>query len=362
MGPVAAMDPVRQPSHRRFVVTDEADIGAVRRAVGQFADRLAGHLVTNVAGGPARGLPDRPAVPSAAQGRVELVATELATNLVRHGQPGRWVLARAVPPAGIELLAVDHGPGIADRSAALAGRTRTPGGLGCGLAAVQRASAAFDLHSEPGRGTTVLSRLDLSDDRSPPAPRAWGGISVGLDEVCGDGWAVVEHGRLTAVAVVDGLGHGAKASVAADAALTAFAVDPTDLDGVEARAHAAMRSTRGGAMTICVADPDRGELRYAAIGNVNGRVVCGSGQRGLVLSSGTLGLNPPPRVRRHTLPWQSGATLVLWTDGLSSRLNLPSDTELLRHDPAVVAAALHREHARERDDATVVVVRHPETP
>ena len=49
--------------------------------------------------------------------------------------------------------------------------------------------------------------------------------------------------------------------------------------------------------------------------------------------------------------------LILWTDGLASRLDLAVGAPLLAHDPAVVAATLHRDHTRQRDDATVVVVR-----
>ncbi|OLB74130.1 MAG: hypothetical protein AUI14_24485 [Actinobacteria bacterium 13_2_20CM_2_71_6] len=337
------MRPVRQPSHDRFPVADEADAGAVRRAVARHAERLG-------------------AAP-AARGRAELVATELSTNLVRHAKPGGWMLVRPVPPNGIEILAVDHGPGITDLPGVLDGRAPAPGGLGCGLAAVRRASAGFDVFTEPGRGTTVLSLVNLDSDRPAPASRAWGGVSIGVTDVCGDGWAVAELDGGIAVAVVDGLGHGAKASLAADAALAAFAADPTDLDRLVVRANDAMRSTRGGALTACLVEPGREELRYFAIGNVSGRVVSGSGHRGLVFSAGTLGLKSiPPRVRLASCPWPADATLVLWTDGLTSRVQLAADAELARHDPAVVAATLHRDHARERDDATIVVVRNPVPP
>jgi anti-sigma regulatory factor (Ser/Thr protein kinase) len=328
---------LKQPTHRRFRVADEADAGAVRRHAAHCADELGTEPVVKA--------------------HAELVATELSTNLVRHAKPGGWVLVRPVPPAGIEFLAVDHGPGIVDLPAALAGRTPTPGGLGRGLAAVQRASARFDVDTGPGRGTTVLSTVD-GPDRCD-----WGGVSVGVMEVCGDGWAVAEVPDGLAVAVVDGLGHGTKASVAAEAALDAFAADPADLDGLVRRANEAMRATRGGAMTACLLEPGRGELHYFAVGNVSGRVFAGAEERGLVSFAGTLGLRlTPPRARVLRQPWPPGARLVLWTDGLSSRLDLTARAELIDRDPAVVAAALHRDHARERDDATVAVVRHPEAP
>jgi anti-sigma regulatory factor (Ser/Thr protein kinase) len=331
---------LRQPAHHRFRIGDEADAGALRRTAAGCADRLG-------------------AVP-AARARAELVATELATNLVRHAKPGGWVLVRPLPPDGMEFLAVDHGPGIAEPAAALEGRSPAPGGLGRGLAAVRRASVLFDVDTGPGRGTTVLSRVDLGEGSAPARPDR-GGVSVGVVDVCGDGWAVADVAGGLAVAVVDGLGHGVKASVATDAALDAFAADPADLDGLLGRANTAMRATRGAAMTACLLEPGRGELHYFAVGNVNGRVLTGPEERGLALSAGTLGLKAtPPRARVLSHPWKPGATLVLWTDGLKSRLDLSARADLLTHHPALAAAALHRDHTRERDDATVVVIRHPE--
>jgi anti-sigma regulatory factor (Ser/Thr protein kinase) len=339
MGPVK-VELVRQRTHDRFAVADEADAGPVRRAVAGYADQIQ-------AG-------------SAGRGRAELVATELATNVARHGRPGGWVLARPLPPSGIELLAVDRGPGIRDVAAAVAGRTPDPGGLGCGLAAVRRASSYFDIYTSPGRGTVVLSVVDLSGgDPSGAAPRTWGGVSVAVAGVCGDGWAVVDRPDGPAVTVVDGLGHGPNASLAADAALAAFAADPTDLWGLLNRANEAMRGTRGGALTACRLCSEDRQLWYLSVGNVSGRIVAPGSDQGLVSVGGTLGAQAnPPRARVRSGPWPPGATLVVWTDGLASRLVIPDD--LLTHDPAVIAATLHRDHARQRDDATVVVVRAPD--
>ena len=112
-------------------------------------------------------------------------------------------------------------------------------------------------------------------------------------------------------------------------------------------------------MALCHLRPHAGELHYVAVGNISGRVVSGRDERGMVSQSGTLGLRvATPRAKVITHPWEPGAVLVLWTDGLASRLDLGAHPSLLAHDPAVVAATLHREYTRQRDDATVVVVRH----
>jgi anti-sigma regulatory factor (Ser/Thr protein kinase) len=320
-------------------VGNDADVGAVRREVANLVDELS---------------PDRDR-----HGHAELVVTELATNLVRHAGGG-WLLVRALTPSAIELVAVDAGPGVADLAGALEGRVPDPTGLGCGLRAVRRASARFDAWTGPGRGTVILSVVDLADTKDhsgrPPEPRRCGGVSVGVVDPSGDGWAVAEDGDVLTVAVVDGLGHGAKASLATDAALAGFAAGVDDFEQFVPRANARMRDTRGAAVTMCRIDAAEGLLRYFAIGNVNGRVVTDSGDaRGLVTYGGTLGLHvQPPRARIASMPFPAGARLVLWTDGLSSRI--APDPELLGHDPVVAAATLHRDHTRDRDDATVVVV------
>ncbi len=295
-----------------------------------------------------------------------LAATELATNLLHHALPGGWILARPLPPDAVEILAVDHGPGIDDVAAALSGRSARPHGLGCGLSAVARASSYFDIDTGPGRATTVLAVVASGDTARAVTPRPqrhWAGVSVGIDEACGDAWAVAEGGGGTTVAVVDGLGHGAYASAASDAALAALAEDPADLDSYLVRANAAMQETRGAAIAVCRLEPEPGELRCLSVGNISGRILSDGGPRTLISSRGVLGMAAaPPHTKIMCYPWPPGATLVLWTDGLGGHIDLAEYTGLFTHDPAVAAAALHRDHATGRDDATVVVVRNEASP
>jgi anti-sigma regulatory factor (Ser/Thr protein kinase) len=292
-------------------------------------------------------------------------ATELANNLLLHAHPGGWILARPLPPAGVEILAVDRGPGIPDVAAAVAGRASAPKGLGCGLASVRNASSYFDIHTRQDRGTVVLAIVQAQHANSPiedRRPRRWAGVSIGIDEACGDGWAVIEEAHALTVAVVDGLGHGVHASIAADAALSALADNPADLDGYLAHANAAMRQTRGAAVTVCRLEPDHGELRCLSIGNISARLMHRGGHHSIVPFSGTVGMREaPPATRILRYSWPADAALVVWTDGLASRIDLAAEADLLSHDPAVAAAALHRDHTRDRDDATVVVLRNQVT-
>jgi hypothetical protein len=69
-----------------------------------------------------------------------------------------------------------------------------------------------------------------------------------------------------------------------------------------------------------------------------------------------------PQARITSYPWLPGATLVLWTDGLSRQIDLARYARTFTHAPAIAAAALHRDHTTDRDDATVVVVRNEAKP
>ena len=339
MGPLAAGS-FRQTGHQRFRVSHTADVGAVRRAVSGYADQLDA--------GP--GLADR-----AGQ-----AATELAANLLRHALPGGWILARPLPPSAVEIIAVDHGPCAGDATAE-AGQPPRRAGLGYGLAAVARVSSYFDIDTCPGRPTTVLAVVASSGATRAaalPAPRAWAGISVGLDETCGDGWAVAEVSGGTTVAVVDGSGHGNYAFAAAAAALAALADDPADLDSYLARANAAMLGTRGAAIAVCRLEPGCGEMRCLSVGNVRGAILSDSGPHTLIHCRGTVGAHVvPPPARIACYPWPAGAMLVLWTDGLADHIELTAYARQSTHDPAITAAALYRDHSSDSDDSTVVVVK-----
>src|SRR4051794_1549870 len=96
-----------------------------------------------------------------ARGRVALVATEAATNLAKHARGGEIVIQGLEdgPVGGLDVLALDRGPGMADVARCLADGYSTAGSSGTGLGAVGRLSARFDIHSLPGVGSTLLARL-----------------------------------------------------------------------------------------------------------------------------------------------------------------------------------------------------------
>ncbi|MFM7113335.1 MAG: anti-sigma regulatory factor [Planctomycetota bacterium] len=85
------------------------------------------------------------------------VASELGTNICKYAGSG-WLIATVVSRGavrGIEIVAEDNGPGIADISSALRDHFSSSGTLGLGLPGVRRMVDSFDIRSAVGQGTTV---------------------------------------------------------------------------------------------------------------------------------------------------------------------------------------------------------------
>jgi len=300
-------------------------------------------------------------------GRVALVATEVATNVLKHGGGGELVIRAlhgSYEASAVELLALDRGPGM-NAALCLPDGYSTTGTPGLGLGAVRRASALFDVYSLPQKGTALVSRVIGSRARGalPPAPRLdVSGVSVARrgETECGDGWAFKTVRTGGAIIVADGLGHGPQAAAAARIALQAFGADTvaasSNLVELMTRVHEALRPTRGAAIAMAAIDPDKQLLRYCGLGNISGVVISSAGARHLVSHNGTAG-HEARRVQEFTVPWSAEAMLLLHSDGIATHWKLDDYPGLASRSPALVAGVLYRDFNRGRDDATVAVVR-----
>ncbi|MCM3302120.1 SpoIIE family protein phosphatase [Streptomyces pseudogriseolus] len=307
-----------------------------------------------------------------------LVATELATNLLRHAKAGEVVVDvvdPAVLPEGrpartVQITALDHGPGIADVAGAFEDGFSTGGSLGAGLGTCRRIADAFGLHSVPGRGTVAVARIgsvtagpvpEEGPVRSPGVHA--GGLNVPFagGEVSGDAWSWVRSGDRVTLLLADGLGHGAEAGRASDAAVEELRhcarLPPAEL---LQRLHTALSGTRGAAVAAAQLDTWTGRLRFAGIGNVTARLRDGGRWRTLLSRPGIVGAHRPRTVREDETVWTEESLLILHTDGLSSRWTPPADTGVPPADPAVTAAVAVRDAGSAarpvRDDTAVAVL------
>lgn len=93
------------------------------------------------------------------QVRVETVILELGRNIVLYAGRGQIIVqvVERKGRVGVQVRAIDRGPGITDIDQALRDGYSTSGGLGTGLGAVRRLMDDFSIESAPGRGTRVTA-------------------------------------------------------------------------------------------------------------------------------------------------------------------------------------------------------------
>jgi anti-sigma regulatory factor (Ser/Thr protein kinase) len=295
-------------------------------------------------------------------GKVALVVTEAATNLVKHATEGQ-LLARAFDRDGIvaiEVLALDQGPGMVNTCESLRDGYSTTGSPGTGLGAIKRLSDEFDIYSIPGKGCALFSQLwsRRPPSGNRPAPLEIGAVCLPMpgEVACGDAWAVEWRGGHCVILVADGLGHGADAAAAAMAAVNALRTHPQLAPAALIEfAHGALRSTRGAA--LAVADLDlAGELRYAGIGNIAGVIYAPGANRHMVSHSGIIG-HEVRKIQEFAYPWSQDSLLVMHSDGLATHWDLDQYPGLASRRPSLIAGVLYRDFARGRDDVAVVVAK-----
>jgi anti-sigma regulatory factor (Ser/Thr protein kinase) len=324
-------------------LTDQSGVAEARRVTIKLAQRL--------------GFAER------YQGDAALVASEAATNIIKYAGRGELLLRQYMTGdiPGIELIALDRGPGIGNLDAARRDGFSTGGSLGAGLGTMSRRSHFFDIYSVAGAGTAVLARIQNARSHVVGASR----FSVGArstpkagQEVCGDAWGIEELDGQMRTVLLDGLGHGPLASDASLRAVEIFRqADRLDTPGDILRlAHEGLKGTRGAVMAVAAIDMAAGSVKFAGVGNIVGSVVSGESSEHLLSTDGTVGYNMR-LVREDSVEWNARSTMILTTDGLSTRWNLHRHPGLIQHHPSLIAAVLHRDFSRDSDDATVVVVK-----
>ena len=323
-------------------ISDDSGVGAARRAAAAWTVAL-GFDETR-------------------KGSLALIVTEVANNVLYHGKDGEILLRqlREENDEGVEVLAIDRGPGMTSVTQCMVDGYSTLGTRGVGLGSIERAADEFDIFSVPNRGTVVLARLwKRRRTGNLEAGQRFGAVCVPLrgEHVCGDGFGITQTPERTRIALFDGLGHGQGAADATLVGLREFHLQPSlGPAALLAHMHEAMRPTRGAAAAIVEIEPGVQRLRFAGVGNCAGSIHDPRSDKrpqGLASHNGTVGAQLP-RVNEFNHAWPADGLLVMHTDGLATRWNLDDYPGLAVRHPSLIAAVLYRDFSRHRDDVTVL--------
>lgn len=321
--------PVQEPSH----------VGDSRRRIVSLAHRL--------------GLPEP------VRARLAVIVHEACLNIIRHAGQGQLIVrALEAGAVGIELLALDRGPGMSNIRQCMRDGYSTIGTAGTGLGALQRLADTFDIHSEAGEGTAILLRIYGAKPERRRHDVDLGAVCVphAFESACGDAWACRRRGSIVELLLVDGLGHGPDAAEAAGRAVAFFEQKPLPATEMLPAMHEALRRTRGAAVAVSHMNLAAQTLRYWCVGNLSGAVIHGGRRQQLASQHGTLGV-AMPTLQSFDYPLPGGAALVMHSDGLNTRWRLAGDPLLHRHHPSLIAGLLYRDFRRGRDDVSVLLAK-----
>ena len=309
----------------------------------------------------------------AAEIRLATIVSELGRNMLKYAGRGTCEFTRHTPRGAAARVACvfrDHGPGIADMEAALSDGYSTGGTLGAGLPGVQRLADRFHIESD-GQGTAVFVEVHAQRPADPGPPKGKAAralpiadtMRVGLatrafpgERHCGDQSGAWQLGDMDLVCLVDGLGHGEAAEIAAKKVIRCVAenADRT-LESILRRCDRALKEGRGAAVALLRAYRTKGQIQFLGVGNISCAFVSDR-VRLLGSSYGVIGEGPPIGTA-DTLAVHPRDQIILWTDGLPESIGLVPHR--LRAVPLArdLAQSLIAQHAGQQDDAGVAVYR-----
>lgn len=185
-------------------------------------------------------------------------------------------------------------------------------------------------------------------------------LALAGEEESGDLHVVAPFDGGVLVGVIDGLGHGPEAAVAARNAAETLARHPHEpVEILLQRCHEGLRGTRGAVITLASFDERAGTMSWLGVGNIEGtllRADPGNDRRreSVMLVGGVAG-HQLPGLRTNKLELWPGDTLILATDGIrGGYLDLVSISE----PPQQLADHLLSDYGKGIDDALVLVARY----
>lgn len=329
-------------AHHHIGITDPSHPGEARRAAARLAETL-GFSETRA-------------------GELSIVVIELVKNILAHATAGEMVLLgwHVGQSRGVDMFALDKGPGIADFEKAIRDGYSTAGTPGNGLGAIMRLTSGFDIYSNPTRGTAIFARVvDRQSNLCSESAVDVGCLVTPIhgESVCGDGMAFRMHGSRCMCIAVDGLGHGAGASEATEVAMSVFRENvEKSPERIVHRLHSALRPTRGAVVGIAEINLATRKLRYCGVGNISSAIITDAKSQSLVSHNGTVG-HVMSRTVELEYDFPAHALLILHSDGLTTQWNLDKYAGLGKRHPGLIAGVLYRDFKRGRDDASILVLR-----
>ena len=183
-------------------------------------------------------------------------------------------------------------------------------------------------------------------------------IPLNTDDIkqSGDLAFIKEDENMLYIGLIDALGHGKPANIAAIAAVRYLKDSFTsNLIEVMNEMHVVLKGSRGAAASLCCLNKNNGELLFCGIGNITTKVLT-TQQSSFVCRDGILGYNiPSPRVITRTL--YPGDILLMYSDGVKSNIDLLDCPNLEYGSAEDITNFLMEKYSKPNDDASLITLK-----
>ncbi|MGV3704169.1 MAG: ATP-binding protein [Arcticibacter sp.] len=294
---------------------------------------------------------------------LDLIVAEMTSNLFKYSNDGEILMGTFSNNGSpyVELISIDNGPGMVNPSKMMQDGVSTSNTMGHGLGSMKRLSDTFELYSQIGWGTIVLSRV-YNDPEQAKVPskmiiRPLVVFKPG-EKVSGDGFVFKKTERYVKMMLADGLGHGPEANKAVNEAAAAFRVFP-DFSPTDTLRfiHQAIKKTRGAVINITAFDFRTRTWSATGVGNIAARIIGPASFKNHMSYNGIVGHNIPGTMNDQTYPAELYNQVMLCSDGLKTRIDMMRYPQMYKYDQTVLAAALYKDHGRRNDDMSVVLAK-----
>ncbi len=185
-------------------------------------------------------------------------------------------------------------------------------------------------------------------------------LALGGQTVSGDQHLVKSFPQGILVAVIDGLGHGREAALAAKTAVATLEAtsNPSSVITLIQRCHEALGQTRGVVMSLALFNEQEHTMTWAGVGNVSGVLLradpaTNPAQENILLRGGVVGFQLPS-VTAAVIAVMPGDLLIFATDGLDGNY---AQGVSVNEAPQRLATRILAQHGKGTDDALVLVAR-----
>jgi len=294
---------------------------------------------------------------------LDLIVAEMTSNLFKYSDDGELLLGVFQNGGSpyIELISIDNGPGMINPAKMMQDGMSTSNTLGHGLGSMKRLSDTFELYSQIGWGTIVLSRVyndpEKAKVKNDLIMRPIVVFKPG-EKTSGDGFTYKKTDKYIKMMLADGLGHGPEANLAINEAANAFKVFPDYSPTQTLRfIHSAIKKTRGAVINIICYDFQRKVWTTAGVGNIAVRMSGPVNFKNHMSYNGIVGHNIPNTMNDQEYVAEEYNQAMLCSDGIKTRIDMARYPMMYKYDTSILAAAIYKDHARRTDDMSVVIAK-----